>query len=215
MSDKVQRDEALAAEYALGTLRGSARLRFQRRLQAEPALAAQVARWQTLLAGLDQVQPPVTPPETLWKKIVLSLPAETRTAPKRRTLPWLAAACVALGLALSAYWLREPAMTPLAVLTDAQHSGQWVVSANRQQDVISLAPLQARAVRADQSLELWLIPPGESPVSLGLISGTASQHYPIEKSQSLAKATLAISLEPHGGSPTGRPTGPVLYSVNL
>lgn len=69
MSVKVQRDDALAAEYALGTLRGSARLRFQRRLQAEPALAAQVARWQTLLAGLDQVQPPVTPPETLWKKL--------------------------------------------------------------------------------------------------------------------------------------------------
>ncbi|QFS60916.1 hypothetical protein GAY20_11915 [Pantoea dispersa] len=215
MSDKVQRDDALAAEYALGTLRGSARLRFQRRLQAEPALAAQVARWQTLLAGLDQVQPPVTLPETLWKKIALSLPPDKRVAPARRTLPWLAAACVALGLALTAYWLREPVMTPLAVLTDAQHSQQWVVSASRRQDVISLAPLQVSAVRADQSLELWLIPHGRAPVSLGLVTGSAPQQYPIEKQQSLVKATLAISLEPHGGSPTGRPTGPVLYSVNL
>ena len=43
MNDSEKRDDMLAAEYALGTLRGGARLQFQKRLAAEPVLAARVA----------------------------------------------------------------------------------------------------------------------------------------------------------------------------
>lgn len=214
-SDNEARDEALAAEYALGTLQGGARLRFQRRLRSEPVLLQRVARWQSLLGGLDHPLTPVAPSDTLWKKIALSLPAEQRPPASRRALPWLAAACVALGLLAAAYTLREPALTPLAVLADAQHHSQWVVSVNRQRDVISLAPLQPRAVRDDQSLQLWLIPPGQAPVSLGLVDTETSRRYVLTASATLTEATLAISLEPRGGSPTGQPTGPVLYSASL
>lgn len=73
-------DEALAAEYVLGTLRGSARLHFEARQNTDKALAKQVAAWQSLLSGLDSHIIPVIPPESVWKKISLSLPVRRRTS---------------------------------------------------------------------------------------------------------------------------------------
>ncbi|PET35949.1 hypothetical protein CN514_24955, partial [Bacillus sp. AFS001701] len=67
MNDSEKRDDMLAAEYALGTLRGGARLQFQKRLAAEPGLAARVAYWQEMFSTLDSHLAPVHPPETVWK----------------------------------------------------------------------------------------------------------------------------------------------------
>ncbi|MCE0488861.1 anti-sigma factor [Pantoea sp. Mb-10] len=215
MTPHDRRDDALAAEYALGTLRGSARLRFQRRMQAEPALMARVTRWQSLLSGLDTTLAPVPPPASVWKKITLSLPPVQRARATRGVYPWLAAAAMALLVLTATYLLRAPDFTPLAVLTDAQHREQWVVSANREGDRLSLAPLHAISPAADKSLELWIIPAGKAPVSLGLVDAQSARAFALHKPNALANATLAISLEPRGGSPTGQPTGPVLYSAAL
>ncbi|SMB37735.1 hypothetical protein SPRA44_350191 [Serratia proteamaculans] len=67
MKNRGEYDSALAAEYALGTLRGPARFRLEQRIRHEPELAALVAQWQRLLApledGLTPIMPPVWP---LW-----------------------------------------------------------------------------------------------------------------------------------------------------
>ncbi len=95
--NRQQRDDALSAEYAIGTLRGPARLRFQTRLLTEPELAEQVAKWQTLLAGLDSQLIPEIPPDRVWKKIVLNLPAKPSVRPARRAaLGWMVAAAIAV-----------------------------------------------------------------------------------------------------------------------
>lgn len=61
--------------------------------------------------------------------------------------------------------------------------------------------------------ELWLIPPGQKPIALGMIGSKGSTTVklsPALLAQLSAKALLAVSVEPPGGSPTGQPTGPVI-----
>ena len=60
---------------------------------------------------------------------------------------------------------------------------------------------------------MWMIPPGSKPISLGVIDAMRPTvvHVPPERVDALLpKVTLAVSLEPHGGSPTGQPTGSIL-----
>jgi anti-sigma-K factor RskA len=59
---------------------------------------------------------------------------------------------------------------------------------------------------------LWLIAEGGAPVSLGLLEpqGPSRITVPDDLRPVLAGATLAVSDEPPGGSPTGQPTGAVL-----
>jgi len=215
MNTHQQHDEALAAEYALGTLRGAARLRFQRRLKTEPELAAAVARWLNLLSGMDNHLQPIAPPERVWKKIALALPEKAPTHHYPRSLPWLTAAGLVFAVLLYTFVIRPSALAPLTVLNGEQHSGQWVVSASSTRDRLELTPVNVTRVASDKSLELWVIPAGRAPVSLGLIEGGSARTIEITKAISMENAVLAVSLEPRGGSTTGQPTGPVLYSAKL
>lgn len=62
--------------------------------------------------------------------------------------------------------------------------------------------------------QLWLIPEGGAPVSLGLPGEGDALALPADATPA-AGATLAVSLEPPGGSPTGAPTGPVVATGTL
>ena len=67
-------------------------------------------------------------------------------------------------------------------------------------------------------MELWLIPKGEKPHSLGLIDPNRPLKVEVPKElldRVNADAILAVSLEPEGGSPTGQPTGPVIANGKL
>jgi anti-sigma-K factor RskA len=82
-----------------------------------------------------------------------------------------------------------------------------------------LTIVPASLVSAEQkAMELWLIPEGEKPHSLGLID--PDKPVTINVPESLlpkvnSEAILAVSLEPPGGSPTGQPTGPVIANGKL
>ncbi|TRO93659.1 anti-sigma factor [Glycocaulis profundi] len=61
--------------------------------------------------------------------------------------------------------------------------------------------------------ELWIIPEGRDPVSLGVIARDGARSVTVPEqliAEFQAGSALAISLEPEGGSPTGAPTGPIL-----
>lgn len=210
--NKRQRDDALSAEYALGTLRGNARLRFQKRLQSEPELTERVAKWQTLLAGLDRSLMPQIPPEYIWKKITLSLPTKITPRVRRGYVGWLVAAALAALTLVSYQVIRTPDFTPLTVMRGAEQQGQWVVSADKALTQLRVTPLQPVAIGANNSLQLWLIPAGQQPVSLGLLNVQETTQLKLAARDTLKNAVIAVSLEPQGGSPTGQPTGPVLYS---
>lgn len=216
MNSSQPRDNALASEYALGTLRGSARLRFEKRLRNEPNLAALVGRWQTLLGGLDSQIQPQHPPGSVWKKIQLSLPPERHTPVHSRWrwsyLGWALAAGLAAVTLVPYFSPKAPDLAPLMVLNGSSQQGQWLVSADSARKTLRLTPLQLASISASNSLQLWAIPVGAKPVSLGLLDSKAVTQVSNGNVTLSRGVTIAISLEPQGGSPTGQPTGPVVYS---
>ena len=90
-----------------------------------------------------------------------------------------------------------------------------IASVDRTGRTLRVKALVSVEVAADRALELWALPQGGNPRSLGLISpsGVAQIALAGTAETTLAQVpALAVSLEPRGGSPTGLPTGPVLYS---
>lgn len=239
MKKRQEYHAALSAEYALGTLRGAARRRFEEEMHSNPKLAAEVARWQETFAQLDDTLAPVIPPESVWKGIQSQLPPDialtnikntntVRRFPKSAYLGWAVAACLALFLLVPYLQIKPPPMTPVAILSTHQPTnassetmpeGQWVVSINSNAQSLVLTPINMPDITKEQNLELWAIAADAKPRSLGLLDTQVATQLPLTNGllASGSAATLAISLEPKGGSPTSQPTGPVLYSgaINL
>jgi anti-sigma-K factor RskA len=106
--------------------------------------------------------------------------------------------------------------TPLALLVvvvRAAPEGTNALVASVSADGRSLVvrPLVTLDVDATRALELWAVPGQGAPRSLGLIQ--LDRTTVLQREQVLnGTAALAVSLEPPGGSPTGAPTGPILYT---
>lgn len=213
--------QRLASEYVLGTLHGHARARFERLLLSDARLRDEVAAWQTRLLPLADALPPVAPPPRVWRgiqsRIGLQQEVSRRSLAFWRNLGLVStAAAAALALYIAVTPPRTPEMTYVALITDTHAKPAWIVSArNAQLTIKSLAP---HTLAANQSLQLWLLPAGGKPVSLGLVPLAVSKTavLPTQVGAQFAHAqAMAISLEPAGGSPTGQPTGPVLYQGPL
>jgi anti-sigma-K factor RskA len=143
-------------------------------------------------------------------------------APKRG---WqLASLALAACLATALLWPRflvqgglDMAPVPITVLAGTQGGAarQIVVSFDARSRKLVLTPLNMQAPAAGHSLELWLIPNGHKPASLGLIGPQASTVVALNDIRLSPDSTLAVSLEPAGGSPSGQPTGAVLYAGKI
>jgi anti-sigma-K factor RskA len=219
--------DRLAAEYALGTLRGGARRRFETWLRDDRLLRAAVADWQGRLAALAELQQPVTPPARVWDAIERRL----APAPDAPRVPWwqfwrtsaarpwgilaLAASAGALVLAvrLAAPPVSAPQTQQVAALSDAQSQTAMVVTADTRHGRLQVRVAADVHVPAGRTLQLWAITRTGKPRSLGILPDNRSTDLALD-ARAIAPdvALLAISLEPKGGSPdpTG-PTGPVLY----
>jgi anti-sigma-K factor RskA len=239
--DKPELHQRLAGEYVLGTLRGAARARFQRWMRVDAALRRAVDEWQGRLAPLAEAVAPVAPPRRVWEAIESRIAATgiaTDLAPARRGLWeslafWRNLGLVTSGAAaalLAAVMLSAPAPPPqivrvpadvvppsyVVVLSDPKtQKPVMMVSAMRKSDLLLVKRLDDSIAVADKSLELWALPAGQAPKSLGLV---AMENKHMLKLSAVADQSLgdipmfAVSLEPRGGSPSGSPTGPVLYS---
>jgi anti-sigma-K factor RskA len=221
---KPQLRERLAAEYAVGTLRGAARARFRRWMLEDGALARAVGEWEARLAPMAAGVAPVRPPVRVWREIE----ARLRPAPlpyRPRSAFWRALGLVAGGaaaaLAATTMVLSLQTQTPasgeyLAVLSDPKTLRPvLLVSAARQDDRLRIKTLDPAIRVPNASLELWALPAEGKPRSLGLIPSASKGELQLASMADLALSdvpALAVSLEPKGGSPTGAPTGPVLYS---
>jgi anti-sigma-K factor RskA len=141
-------------------------------------------------------------------------------AVKLKSFPWRAFALVAGGAVAAALFMAMLqgafGASYVAVLSDPRTQKPMLfVSAARWSSELRVKALDpAVQVLADASLELWALPKGGKPKSLGVIRGAkAVLHLAASADRALADVPmLAVSLEPKGGSPTGLPTGPVLYS---
>ena len=217
----------IAAEYVLGVLGAEERREVERRMAQEPVLASEVAFWEERLGGLADAVAPVAPPQDIWSRIEAAIDAPL---PARSTSAWqslafwrgfaiASAGLAAASIAMLAYIVLVPtARAPLmATLGGSAGQPNFVATVSGNSLVVVPAALLTSDPRA---IELWLIPsgPGARPHSLGLIQ--PGQPIRLEIPPELARgitrdATLAVSLEPPGGSPTGLPTGPVVASGKL
>jgi anti-sigma-K factor RskA len=220
--DKPLLQERLAAEYALGTLRGAARARFRRWMREDAALARTVAEWEARLVPMAGAVAPVRPPRRVWSEIEARIgPA----APAARAAGgfWRVFALIASGAAAALVFMTVlvPPQKPaggeyVAVLSDPKtQKPVLLVSAGRKGTTLRVKTLDASIHPQDASLEIWALPAGGKPKSLGLVpaGATGTVQLAALADQALSDVpALAISLEPRGGSPTGAPTGPVLYT---
>jgi anti-sigma-K factor RskA len=211
MSDQPDRD-LLAAEYALGTLEGDERGAAERLLASDPAFARAVADWQQRLTPLAAHIAPVTPPADLWPRIEAGIGGAATVLPFRRRLRfWQATTAGALAIAasLAAFMLlRQPEQPRVALLSPMAGGAPVLLATAERGGALVVRPTAAITVPSDKDLELWALPQGETrPRSLGVLPATGRA-----LTTALAPNTqLLVSLEPKGGSPTGLPTGPVLY----
>lgn len=230
--------EAMAAEHALRLLTGDDLSKAETRSRTDPDFAAAVARWRGRLAPLDAETSEVAPPESLWGRIEAAVSGRSASndnfALLRRKLNLWRTATGAMGalaasLALFLAFEPRPVVAPpaqtssptsvpmVAMLGD---KGAIKVVASWDPAAHQLVLAVPGEIPADTShaRELWVIPAGGKPRSLGTMP--TDKHMHMRLADALAEllqhgATIAISIEPPGGSPTGAPTGPVIASGAL
>jgi len=225
-----ERLDRLAAEYVLGTLRGLARKRFERTLAEHGVARVHVREWEERLGQLAAAVPEIAPPARVWRAIEGRLAAERKrgvaAVPARPVGGWraLALGMSAIVAAFAVYVgvmpgpQPEPGRSYVVVLAGTDLKPVMLAEADPETGVLSVRILAARPVAADRSLELWGLPKDGRPRSYGLLpaSGVISLRPGTSLDSALADiSALAVSLEPRGGSPTGQPTGPVLYTGEL
>lgn len=204
--------DLLAAEYVLGSLEGEERREAERLLASEPEFARAVAIWQQRLTPLASTVEPVAPPADLWPRIAARIGESATIVPfRRRVRFWQATTAGALAIAasLAAYVvIHRPEPPRIAVLSPLSGGAPVLLATAERGDTLVVRPTGSLAVPEDKDLELWQLPKGATrPQSLGVLPTTGRT-----LGASLAAGTqLLVSLEPKGGSPTGLPTGPVLY----
>jgi anti-sigma-K factor RskA len=214
--------DALAREYVLGTLHGPARARFARVLIASVPARRAVLNWERHLAPLARGVPAVEPPPHVWANIEATVGSRAQR-PTRGAGLWqaLAAGLAVLALLFGGLYLgqgpRIEQARYVAVITDQATGPVWLLQAFTAE--LRVSTITARPEPAGNSYELWMLPDGgAAPVSLGLIPGAGNAALPLS-AQALGvlaqTSTLAVSLEPAGGSPTGAPTGPVIFTAPL
>lgn len=203
--------DALAAEYVLGTLRGAARRRFERWRRSEWHIARRVTAWEDRLMPLLYSLPPVTPSPQVWAAI------EQRIRPERRPLRALAAAVALIAVLAGGFlvWrVSVPQFAVVAAIAPADAPPVWNIELDRDLTRLRAVTVGSPPEHAGRSLELWALPAEGAPVSLGLLPASGRLERTLTASQAAAlrvSPNVAVSLEPAGGSPTGAPTGPVLF----
>lgn len=230
--DGIEDDDLLAAEYVLGVLDFDARRRVERRARREDAMQRRIEDWEhrfaPMLAGDDLAE---APPASAWGAVEAQLDRMLRFAAPPRPAPvserlvsrfWKWFGLGAFGLAAASiaalFVVAQPRVgsPPLAALI-APQGGTPIYAAviDPRTARATLIPVAAGADAA-HSNQLWLIGPDGDPRSLGLIPMEGPAQIVI--SPELVPdggATLAVSQEPPGGSPTGKPTGPVVGTGEL
>ena len=230
-ADEAQVMEVLAGEHVLGTLDAAERQAAFDLMARDAVFCGLVWQWEARLAALAEALPEQRPAPALKDRIMarIGAAADSRaagnvvqfTALGRQVKVWrgVAAAATALAAGLAAV-LLVPAGAPapqqryVAVLQPDGKGAAFLASIDLAAGSISVRRMGA-APEAGKSHELWAIGGGrDKPQSLGVVD--AGLKLPAAKHAKFDPATVfAISLEPAGGSPTGQPTGPVLYTGTL
>ena len=222
----------LAEDFVLGLLDETERAEVERRLalprDAEDlalAVAVGTARDRLLPLDLTAAALPLAP--GAWDRLRRTLDATGAEAPAAPAVSapaapgapgrgWRALALGAMAasvlLAATLGWQLTRMADPQALVVLVNDTGEAVAVIEAFAEHVVVTPLRGVEAGPTQVLELWTKPdPDGPPVSLGVLRTVARMMVPIEDQPETAAGQLfEITLEPEGGSPTGRPTGPVV-----
>jgi anti-sigma-K factor RskA len=221
----------LASDYVLGLMpAGESRL-FEEIIERDPELARHVGALRDQLLPLDLSAPPQELPEGFFGRVQAALgsveeprsaappeiaapprPANVPRAPSRSLQGLIAAALVGVVVGFGFGWQRPlPQPQVIAVLLDDQGVPQAVVE-DYGDDTATVRFVAEIDVPADRSLQVWTLPSAEiGATSLGVLDRTAPTRLTFEDLPGpMAQQLYEVTLEPAGGSPTGRPTGPII-----
>ena len=230
--------DRLAAEYVAGTLRGPARRRLEKLLPAHPALRGAVRRWQDRLMPLTGTIEPQQPSAALWPRIEAQIhgapppkaAAASQTSWWQGLAFWRGLSGIGLVAALSlAVMLASPGpvQPPIVVVLTAAPPAPGAPAGTVQpvSSIVASISADGRAMvtkpivnvsmdTANRALELWSLPVQGAPRSLGVIAPDKATVVQRDKVLQGTDA-FAVTLEQAGGSPDGKPHGPVLYVGKL
>ncbi|WP_374411277.1 anti-sigma factor domain-containing protein [Hydrogenophaga sp.] len=244
--------DRLAAAYAIGTLRGGARRRFETLARERAPVRAAALIWQSRVASMTELEQAVAPSPVVWTRIENLVRAEREQAAmlaaalKARAQPagawwrnlalWRGAAgagvlatvlsvVTTVGLRdrlgaqiheLQAKLSAQPQIEYVAVLNDDQASASMLVTFDPKNRKLTLQRVGGYQEASDKSLQLWALPPGGKPRSLGVLSQEKLLQLAAGEGDVREVPALAVSLEPKGGVPSEiGPTGPVLFKGAL
>ena len=236
MTDRSDID-ALAAEYVLGTLDAAERTAVAARRQREPGLDLAIRSWDQRLAPLDDLTAPAKPPANLFGKIEERIAFKTVldaggaavvpmdiAALQRRVRRWrtsaIAASAMAASLAVAfgacEYGRQTMPQSFVAVFQKDDASPSFLMSVDLNTRTLSVRRVAAE-VPEGKTYQLWIASDklGVGPQSLGLVEdqNTAVKNAIAAIDPAIVQSALfGVSLEPAGGSPTGKPTGPVFHA---
>jgi len=225
-------DDVLAAECALRLLPPAEQATAEARRDREPAFAARVTRWEMEFAAIGEAVVPVSPPGHIWTRIEAGLAAApppraaaTREPLLRRLAFWRGLSLASLAAAAASIValvvvVNRPAEAPdLPLVAGLAEDDQTVYLIGYQPDTGALTTVPVSiSIGADRVPQLWLVLPTGETIPLGILSTTAPGHHSVPaplRPNFQAGATIAVSIEPPGGSPTGMPTGPIISQAML
>ena len=226
----------LTERYVLGTMPWRARRRFDRVVDENESARQRVYELEATLLPSIWSLPPVRPSDLVWRRIARDIGRSKSVSRADRRSTWQGIAAmlaVVTVLSLFGWWqaYQKPPETvvetvvetvPLApaaaIINDADGNALWltlVYSDLSRADVQVLEPPQAQA---DKDYELWILDSNGVPASMGLLPQSGDISLDLDQTAVVALqtgSTLAVSLEPLGGSPEAAPTGPVLFTAAL
>jgi len=218
--------DMLAAELALGLIEGEERASALRRVLAEPAFAAEVEAWRAHLGVMFDLSPEIAAPVNGLARIERALSPAANDGGSQLTI-WrgmAAASLVAVAiLAVVAFGPQatSPVAPPVQVAQRSAVLVAQIIPVDKSQPVPAvfdpasgeLRIAAAALVSAGHSPELWVIAADGVPHSLGVLHAQRSTAVTIraaDRARFVAGSALVVTVEPVGGSPSGKPTGAVV-----
>ena len=219
--------DALASQYALGTLQGAARRRFEKLLDSDPELRIRVQEWSHRLAPMSNGLEPIQPPEKVWRQI------QSRTHQRRfglrfklrfwenlslwRGLSMATASLLVAFTTLQFIPTQQVAQKGQMMVVVNNNFAQpvWVIETSSKDKMVMVKTLRNVDMGPDKTCALWLTWDDGMTMSLGLLpekSGMMEMEKPPMPGRSLDNAKVVVSLEPMNNYDKKTIKGPLLFS---
>ena len=108
---------------------------------------------------------------------------------------------------------EEAAARPVTVLATDDGTTGWIASIDTTKGKVMMVPVPRPADAGGKVDELWIIPDGQAPISLGFVSNEKAHSIDVPeavRAALVAGSTLAVTLELQEGMPHAAPAGPIV-----